>query len=80
MYFFVFHRKCPRCNQINLWRVRRRWWMRLVWGSRRLECKSCREKFVFIQPIKMLIFIAVLFLFIFLFIFWGYAEEIWNLA
>ena len=64
MHFLVIHPKCPLCKLTDLWRIKRRWWIRMIPGSRHLECKSCGIKFVYIQPIKMLIFILVLSFFI----------------
>lgn len=65
MHFLVFHPKCPGCKLNDLWRIKRRWWMRLIPGSRHLNCGSCGETFVYIRPIKMLILILVLSFFIF---------------
>jgi len=38
MPMIVFDTKCPGCSHTDFWRERRRWWMRLVVGSRHLRC------------------------------------------
>ena len=60
---------CPICDRIDLLRIRRRWWMRLVWGSKHLKCLVCGESFVFIRPSRIIRFVALTLFVIFLFIF-----------
>lgn len=61
--------KCPGCHSIDLLRIRRQWWMHLVWGCRHLKCPACGESFVFIRPSRIIRFTALLFFVIFLFVF-----------
>ena len=38
-------KKCPSCGENHLKRIPRKWYMRLVPGSKRYHCRICRSKF-----------------------------------
>jgi len=50
--FFIasedFQRKCPRCQDFKHERIHRKWWMRLIPGTKYYSCNRCRSKFMII--------------------------------
>lgn len=43
-----FQRKWPKCQDFRHERIHRRWWMRLVPGTKYYSCNRCRSKFIII--------------------------------
>jgi len=43
-----FQRKCPKCQDVWYQRIYRKWWMRLMPGTKYYRCNRCRSKFVII--------------------------------
>jgi len=44
--------QCSSCEDNLFYRVRRRWWMRLMPGSRCYKCASCHREVFVRQPSK----------------------------
>ena len=44
-YIPSIHKKCPSCGEQNIHRIPRKWYMRLIPGSKRYLCRICRSKF-----------------------------------
>ena len=43
-----FQRKCPQCQDVRHERIHRKWWMRLMPGTKHYRCDRCRSKFMII--------------------------------
>jgi len=43
-----FQKKCPKCTDFKHERISRKWWMRLIPGTKYYRCDKCRSKFVII--------------------------------
>ena len=43
-----FQKKCPRCQNFKHERIHRKWWMRLIPGTKYYSCNRCRSKFMII--------------------------------
>ena len=39
-------KKCPNCGHDDLYRIPRKWYMRLILFTKRYHCKACRSSFV----------------------------------
>ena len=44
-YIPSIHKKCPSCGEHYINRIPRKWYMRLIPGSKRYLCRFCRSKF-----------------------------------
>ena len=43
-----FQKQCPKCTDVKHERINRKWWMRLIPGTKYYRCDRCRSKFVII--------------------------------
>ena len=43
-----FQIKCPQCQDLKHERIQRKWWMRLIPGTKRYRCNKCNTKFMII--------------------------------
>lgn len=41
-------KKCPECGATEYERIYRKWWMRLIPGTKHYRCYRCRSKFLII--------------------------------
>jgi len=46
------HFQCSACDENLFYRIRRRWWMRLIPGSRFYRCASCHREVFIRNPSK----------------------------
>ena len=46
MSILVIHKKCPKCDSIERYRIRRSLWMRLIPKSKYYLCELCDGKFI----------------------------------
>ncbi len=37
---------CPRCGVIDYYRIKRKWWMRLIPHSKNYKCQRCDCEFI----------------------------------
>lgn len=43
-----FQKTCPKCQDVWNERIYRKWWMRLIPGTKYYRCNRCRSKFMII--------------------------------
>jgi hypothetical protein len=42
---------CPKCRGLTTYRIRRKFWMRLIPTSRHYLCRHCRHQFIAFPPV-----------------------------